>query len=137
MLPSVTLGKEEREAEEKRLQKEMAARTKEDIDKLIFENELLSNWQKTPDSPEITALLPKLTLDEINEKIEFTKTIERKADDVTVLYHPVDTNGIIFVSMYFPLTNFTLEEITELAFLPSVYTELPTEKYSAAEVQKQ
>lgn len=68
MLPSVTLGKEEREAEEKRLQKEMAARTKEDIDKLIFENELLSNWQKTPDSPEITALLPKLTLDEINEK---------------------------------------------------------------------
>lgn len=54
-----------------------------------------------------------------------------------MLYHPVDTNGIIFVSMYFPLTNFTLEEITELAFLPSVYTELPTEKYSAAEVQKQ
>lgn len=137
MLPSVTLGKEEREAEEKRLQKEMAARTKEDIDKLIFENELLSNWQKTPDSPEITALLPKLTLDEINEKIEFTKTIERKADDVTVLYHPVDTNGIIFISMYFPLTNFTLEEITKLAFLPSIYTELPTERYSAAEVQKQ
>lgn len=137
MLPSVTLGKEEGEAEEKRLQKEMAARTKEDTDKLIFANELLLNWQKTPDSPEITALLPKLTLDEINDKPEFTKTIERKSDDVTVLYHPVDTNGIIFISMYFPLTNFTLEELTKLAFLPSIYTELPTERYSAAEIQKQ
>lgn len=137
MLPSVTLGKEEGEAEEKRLQKEMAARTKEDIDKLIFANELLLNWQKTPDSPEITALLPKLTLDEINDKPEFTKTIERKSDDVTVLYHPVDSNGIIFISMYFPLTNFTLEELTKLAFLPSIYTELPTERYSAAEIQKQ
>ena len=42
-----------------------------------------------------------------------------------------------FISMYFPLTNFTLEELTKLAFLPSIYTELPTERYSAAEIQKQ
>lgn len=136
MLPSVTLGKEEREEEEKRLQREMAARTKEEKDKLVSDNELLSNWQMTPDSPETTALLPKLSLDEINEKIEFTKTIERKEDDVTILYHPVDSHGIVYISMYFPMTSFTLEELTKLALLPSLYGELPTEKYSAAEIQK-
>ena len=136
MLPSVTLGREEADREEKRVQAEYAALKESEREQLKKDNEALLKWQTEPDSPEAAASIPTLSLGEAGEGPEYTKTIEKKVQGATVLYHPVPTRGIIYLSLYFPLTNFTLEELTGLSLLPALFGELPTENYSVSELQQ-
>lgn len=137
LLPSTTFGKELRETEEARLKKETTAFTKEDKKANEELNEKLSKWQKTPDSPEATASLPVLPLSEVSEKPEFIETKESSVGGARVLFHPVATHGIVYISMYFPLTSLSLEELTSIGVLPNLYTQLPTENYSILELQQE
>ena len=137
MLPSYTLGEEERQTEADRLEREVSALSKDDINELLESNEKLSDWQQTPDSPEATAMLPTLPLSAVKDSPELFKTQEKSVGGVTVLHHPMQTNGIVYLSMYFPLTAFSLSELTELAILPALFGELPTGKHTAAELQQE
>ncbi|MCM1392717.1 MAG: insulinase family protein, partial [Ruminococcus sp.] len=136
MLPSYTLGEEERKTEENRLQKETSALSESEKDELIRLNENLSLWQQTPDSAEASATLPTLPLDCVDPNPEFVKTIAKIENDITTLYHPVETHGIVYLKMYFPLTNFNLKELTALSIYPSLLGEVPTEKRSIAKLQQ-
>ena len=136
MLPSYTLGEEERQTEADRLEREVSALSEDEINELIANNEKLSDWQQTPDSPEATATLPTLPLSAVQDSPELFETRESSVDGVTVLYHPMQTNGIVYLSMYFPLTDFSLSELTQLAILPALFGELPTDKHTAAELQQ-
>lgn len=137
LLPSADFGKELREAEEARLKKETSAFTEEDKKANEELNENLNKWQKTPDSPEAAASIPMLPLSEVSEKPEFTETKEHSHNGARVLFHPVASHGIVYISMYFPLTNLSLEELTGIGVLPNLYTELPTENYSVLELQQE
>ncbi len=136
MLPSVTLGKEEMENEEERVRAEYAALTEGQRKALAAENEALLRWQTEPDPPEAAASIPTLSLSEAGKAPEYTKTIEKKEQGATVLYHPVPTHGIVYLSLYFPLTNFELPELTKLSLFPSLFGELPTENYGVFELQQ-
>ncbi|MCI8504901.1 MAG: hypothetical protein HFI67_01765 [Lachnospiraceae bacterium] len=136
MLPSTTLGTEEMKREEEQVRAEYAALTGEERDNLEAENEALLRWQTEPDSLEAAASIPTLSLSEAGEAPEYTKTIEKKEQGVTVLYHPVPTHGIVYLSLYFPLTNFRLSELTKLSLLPALFGELPTENYSVSKLQQ-
>lgn len=137
MLPSSTLGNELREREEQRLAKETSALTEAQKEQLKAQLADLEKWQTRPDSPEASASIPVLPLTEVSEKPELTETREKSEQGARVLYHPVPTNGIVYIAMYFPLTNLTLDELTKLAVLPSLYGELPTKNYTAFELQQQ
>lgn len=137
MLPSYTLGEEERQIEADRLEREVSALSEDEINELLENNERLSDWQQTPDSPEAAATLPALPLSAVKDSPELFETRESEIDGVTVLYHPAQTNGIVYLSMYFPLTAFSLSELTQLAILPALFGELPTEKHTAAELQQE
>ena len=137
MLPSATLGDELRKKEEARLEKETSALTEAQKQEIKEQLESLDRWQKEPDSPEASATLPTLPLSEVSDKPEMTATIEKTENGVKILYHPVQTHGIVYLRMYFPITNLTLDEITKLAILPSLYGELPTKNYSTLELQQQ
>lgn len=137
LLPSTTLGKELRETEEARLKKETSAFTEADKKANEELNEKLDKWQKTPDSPEAAASLPVLPLSEVSEKPEFIETKEHSHNGARVLFHPVASHGIVYISMYFPLTNLSLEELPNIGVLPNLYTQLPTENYSILELQQE
>ncbi len=136
MLPSTTLGREEAAQEDVRVRAEYAALTEEQKEALAAENEVLLGWQTEPDSPEAAASIPTLSLSEAGEGPEYTKTMEKKEQGVTVLYHPLPTHGIVYLSLYFPLTNFALSELTKLSLFPALFGELPTENYSVSELQQ-
>lgn len=136
MLPSYTLGEEERQAETDRLEREVSALSQAETDELIAKNDILADWQQTPDSPEAAATLPTLPLSAVNDSPELFETRESTIDGVTVLYHPIQTNGIVYLSMYFPLTAFSLSELTQLSMLPELFGELPTDKHTAAELEQ-
>lgn len=135
-LPSHTLGQEEREVENARLAKEQAARSGKDIEDLKKLNADLLAWQQSTDKPEDVAKLPTLPLSEVGPDPIWVETRESTVEGVKVLYHPVPSHGITHLNLYFPLTNYSLEELTRLSLLPSLLGELPTAKHTAAELQQ-
>lgn len=136
MLPSSTLGSELREKEEKRLQAETSVLTEEQKKNLEEQNAKLDKWQTEPDSPEAKAKLPSLPLSEVSGLPEITKTVMTGENGATVLYHPVSTNGIVYLQMYFPLTNLNIAELTKISLLPYLFGELPTKNYGVLELQQ-
>lgn len=136
MLPSHTLGAEERKAEEERLAREASARSPEDKEELLRRNKILEDWQQTPDSPEDAASLPTLDIGCVSAAPEDIKTEEKTENGVTVLYHPVPTHGIVYLTMYFSLTMFDLETLAKMPVVASLLGELPTENRTAAQLQQ-
>lgn len=136
MLPSVTLGEEERKAEDERIKAEISVMSKEEKQQLYAKNEKLALWQQTPDSQEAVKTLPTLSLSEVNDTPEITETFESMENGVKLIYHPLKTNGIVYLSMYFPLTQFSLSELTTLSLFPDLFGEFPTEKHSVTELEQ-
>ena len=137
MLPSVTLGDDERKIEEERVKREVSALSEAEFKELEELNARLTEWQQSPDPEETVGCVPTLSLSEVSETPEYIETIESEKDGVKILYHPIPTQGIVYLSMYFPLTRFSLEELTKIALISHLYGELATEKRSAAELQKE
>ncbi len=137
MLPSKALGAELRKTEEERLQRETGAFTEADKKANEELNEKLTKWQTTPDSPEAAASLPKLPLSEVSEKPKMYTSEISQAENARVIFHPVSTHGIVYLRMYFPLTNLNIKELSSAAILPMLYGELPTKNYSVLELQQQ
>lgn len=135
-LPSHTLGQEERDAENARLAAEHAARSAQQVEELKKLNADLLAWQQTPDRPEDTATLPSLPLSEVGADPIWTATEVSERNGVTVLYHPVPSQGIVHLNLYFPLTAYSLEELSSIQLLPSLLGELPTAHYTAAKLQQ-
>lgn len=136
MLPSENFGDTLREKEEKRLEKEISALSEEQKNKLVEEKASLDKWQTEPDSPENKAKLPVLPLSEVNELPEIIKTEVSSENGATLLYHPVSTHGIVYLQLFFPLTNLKIDELTQISLLPDLYKELPTKNYTLLELQQ-
>ena len=101
----------------------------EDFAACRLQNEKLVTWQATPDSAEQLSTLPVLDLAEVKAEPSWTKTEESITDGVKVLYHPVSTNGVTHISLYFSLGDQKIEELTELSTLPLLLGNLGTEHY--------
>ena len=136
-VPSTTYGAELRRKENERLQAEMNARTEADNAALEELNRKLQRWQQTPDSAEQLATLPVLPLSEVSEEPESVETEETEVDGVTVLHHRIPSKGITYLSLYFKLTDYTLEELTAIAMLPELLGKLPTARFSASDLQQE
>ena len=137
ILPSATYGAELRRKENERLQAEHAVRSEADVAALEELNRKLVLWQQTPDSAEQLATLPVLPLSEVGENPEFVETQVDEVCGVTVLRHKIPSKGINYLSLYFKLTNCTKEELTALALLPELVTNLPTDRYSTIQLQQE
>ena len=135
-LPSTTLGEELRAEEAAKLAEASAKWSEEDKAAILRMNEELRAWQQTPDSPEQLATLPVLDLSEVSPDPVLVPTEEAVIDGVTVLTHPIATNGIVHLNYYFKLTDCTLEELTALVGLGVLLGKLPTKRHSAAELQQ-
>ncbi len=137
VLPSATYGAQLRQTENARLQAEMAARSEADKAELTKLNEALAAWQQTADTPEQLAALPTLPLSEVGEEPELVDTEVKTVEGVTVLHHKIPSKGINYLSLYFKLTDCTLEELTALSMMPAALSNLPTDKYTAAQLQQE
>ncbi|MBR3965141.1 MAG: insulinase family protein [Clostridia bacterium] len=137
MLPSATLGAEKREREAARLANELAAMSEDEKAELRREGAALALWQQTPDTAEQLATLPTLPLSQIGDMPELTRTELGEIAGVKLLYHPVKTSGITYISLYFSLCDLTLDELSAAALLPALFGELSTENYSVAALQQE
>ena len=137
LLPSATLGAENRETERRRLADTIASMSPQDMDSLKEVTEALRSWQETPDSAEALAAIPVLDLRDIKRTPELIGTEVSESDGVTLLYHPVPTKGIIYINAYFPLTCLPYEDLAPAALITEFFKDLPTENYSVTELQSE
>lgn len=136
-IPSVALGEETRAKEAARLASERSAMTEDQLRAVNARSEALRAWQQTPDSPEVLASLPVLSLKEISDEPADLATCCDEVSGVTVLRHEAGTNGIIHLTAYFSLTDLSLQELTAASFLSTLLGKLPTKNHSAASLQNQ
>ncbi len=137
LLPSLTAGQEKAEAEAKRIADIMSSL--DDAGRAAVETRCrdLRQWQETPDSEEALATIPQLDLKDIKREPELIGTLVSEKDGVTILYHPVTTNGIVYINAYFPVTDLSYEELPAAALITEFYKDLPTENYSVTELQNE
>lgn len=129
MVPDAEYGKTEAEAEAafvKSIVASMNAEEKAGLEKL---NQDLLSWQQTPDSEEDVAKIPMLALSDIDPMPEFIETKEIESNGKTVLFHPVSSNGVVYLNAYFPITQLYLEELPAATLLVELLKDLPTENY--------
>ena len=136
-VPSYTRGEELRQEEEARLNAVCGKWSEEQEAENVRLNERLQAWQQTPDSPEQLATLPVLDVSEVSEQPTWTETGVSEKEGVTVLSHNLPCGGIVHVGLYFRLTECTLEELSLLTHIGSLYGKLPTAHYTALELQRE
>ena len=127
--PSVTLGEERRAREADRIKEETGRWSAEDAAAVQDAQDRLTAWQNSEDRPEDLEKLPHLTLEDMDDKPEDIPTETRKAGDVTVVRHPIETGDIRYVSMYFEIDEYDKEKLSQLSFLAELLGALRTEKH--------
>ena len=101
MKPDKTLAARQEAALAEELAAKKAAMSEAEIQAVIENTARLKLRQQTPDSPEALATIPLLKIEDINPEPKHIPLEERQLDGVKVLYTPAETNGILYLNLYF------------------------------------
>ena len=101
--PDAEFGKQRNAAEEARLAQAKAAMTPAEIETVVTQTQELKRMQETPDSPEALAMLPMLTLADMDKQNKLIPTDLLKHGSVEILHHDLFTNGIVYLDLAFDL----------------------------------
>ena len=137
LIPGADHGEKEAAAEAARVRAVLDAMTdaeREDLEEL---NRRLLEWQQTEDSEEALASIPQLDIKDIDPMPELYATEVKDAAGSKVLFHPVASNGIVYLNAYFPLTQLKLEDLPAAALITEFYKDLPTENYDVLSLQNE
>lgn len=128
--PKRGLAEEREKATCEKLTKFKASLSGKEIEKLIQETMELRKRQITPDSPEDLNTIPLLNIEDINPNVEKLPLEEKKEKETDILFHPLFTNGIAYVNLYFDTNIVPQELLPYVALLSRLLGKLSTEKYS-------
>lgn len=136
MLPSKTLA--DRRAEELRahLRRIREGMSESEIRKIADDYAALKAWQTSENTKEALATLPTLNIEDITAEPEFIPTEERELHGARLLYHDIDTSGIIYSSLAFDCSDLTLDELFDLSIASSVMLNAKTEHYGVLELME-
>ena len=136
LLPSPTLGDEKREQEATRLRRARESWNEEEAAALRQRQKKLEAWQASKDTPETLSKLPKLSLGDIPAQPGDLPTEMDKLAGRPLLRHPISTNGISYVSLYFDISDFSHEKLSVASFLCRLLGDLDTADHSGIQLQK-
>lgn len=135
VMPSLTKGEDDARKEFEKIENETSNWSEEKYQQTAQQFEKMQQWQQSVDSEEDIASLPHLDLSDISKTINFPKTSIQEISCVKVLETTQDTNGIVYLNLYFDLSDFTLEQLCHVQVLTSCIGELSSVNYSADSLQ--
>lgn len=112
-----------------KLQDYKAGLSREEVEKLVQDTKDLRAYQEEPTPPEILEKIPVLKVSDISEDIAPIYNEEQKAGDVPCICHPIDTNGIGYLTLIFDLRTLSEKEIPYAGLLQAVLGIIDTEHY--------
>jgi len=135
--PKPGLAEEKEEEVRKRLADYKATLSSEELDRLIEQTATLKLRQQTPDSAEALATIPLLTLRDIETKAEELPIVEGEEQGIPVLLHPLYTNEIAYVSLYFDTRSIPQKQLPYVYLLAELLGKIATQQYDYAELSNE
>lgn len=134
--PDPDYARKEDEAEQARITAATSGFTDEDFDRIISETERLKAQQVAHDDPADLAKIPTLTRDDLDKKVR-TVQFERYDDKgVTILHHPLNTSGIVYVDMTLDFSHVPNELLPLMSLFAGALSELGTTKQDFVSLQQ-
>ncbi|BBB91480.1 MAG TPA: insulinase family protein [Methylomusa anaerophila] len=122
---------------ERKLAEYKATLSAEQLKGIMDQTKSLKERQETPDPAEILKLIPLLDLQDIESKAEELPLIEKKEAGVPVLFHPIFTNRIGYVGLYFDVSAVPQELLPYVYLLAEILGKVDTSKYNYTELSKE
>lgn len=132
--PKKNLTAEEDACTAEKLAAYKASLDQEAVKKIAEQTRALKEFQDTPDSPEILAMVPLLERSDIDRKAETFRWTEKEIDGVKILHHNYFTSGIGYLKILFQTDPIPQEDLPYVGLLKTLYGMLNTEKYSYSEL---
>jgi Zn-dependent M16 (insulinase) family peptidase len=109
----------------------------EQLSEIVAETKKLKELQETPDSQENLATIPLLKLTDITKTTEKLTLVEKREGKANLLYHPLFTNGIAYVDLYFNTGNVAQADVPYLYLLAEMLGKISTRKYGYAQLSNE
>ena len=121
----------------KKLAEYKASLSNEELDALIAKNQELYKWQETPDSPELKASIPSLSLKDLDTKLPKLPNEVSKEGKATLLKHALATNGINYLLYSFSFKHIEQDDLYLVSILNTLLGKLATKNFSHQELSKE
>ncbi|MCX7709763.1 MAG: insulinase family protein [Clostridia bacterium] len=135
--PAKDLQAKKDAAEKAYLDSYKAKLTTEGLSKLTKETAEFKKWQSEPDSLEAVAKLPSLNISDIESKAEEIPLVVKQEKGLKVLSHPIYTNKIAYVNLYFDANTVSQDKVPYLFLLSDLLGKMDTQKYDHSKLTTQ
>ncbi|MGD8456416.1 MAG: insulinase family protein [Anaerolineales bacterium] len=117
--PDPGLDQRQSKEEAARLAKARESMSESELQAIIDNTKKLIEIQNTPDTPEALATLPALILEDLDKENKVIPQEEYEEQGVSVLYHDIFTNGIVYLDLGFDLHTVPQEYLPYLELFAS------------------
>jgi len=129
---------EAKDEETKTKLKSIKARLSEEmVQELAEQTKELKKWQNIPDAPEKLALIPMLSIKDIDKTGEVLPQRVEEEAGVKVLAHHMFTNEIVYVNLLFDTTAVPQELLPYIPLLSGILGKVNTENHSFEDLSKE
>jgi Zn-dependent M16 (insulinase) family peptidase len=136
--PQRNLAAKREEKYSQQMSEYKASLSEEEIARIIDETAALEEYQKREDTPETLAMLPVLSVSDIDAKTPIElHTEEKEAGGIRILRHKYDTRGISYLNLLFEADDIPHELLPYMSLLSSVLGYVNTEKYSYSDLSNE
>lgn len=134
-LPSKTKLADDAAREKAKCEAEAAAWDAEKRQEMMNAVEKMQLWQQSQDDEEVLSTLPVLELGDVPRDVEPIKTAPLDIAGRPALSVEVNSDGIVYLNLFFDVSDFTTEELRILNLLTTCLGDLRTENLTALELQ--
>lgn len=132
--PEQGLSSRNDEAMEKMLAEKKANFSKEEIKNIIRKTEELKIFQETPSTPEELEMIPMIEISDIRREVLPLNNHPVRVENLKVLRHDVETNGINYFKVLFDIKGIGNELLPYLGLLSSVLGNMNTKYHTYMEL---
>lgn len=134
--PQKGLAEEKDKIVEEQLAAYKASLSVDELNILIEKNKALEIFQLSEDTIEDKNTIPKLSIEDVNNKpLHIDQDIYK--EDITILHHDLFTSGIIYLDLVFDLAHIDKEMIPYINLLTQIIGDIDTENYSYADLSNE
>ena len=135
VLPSLAKGEEDAQKEAEKIAKVTASWAEKDWKENFEKFTRMQMWQQSMDSEEALCSLPHLELSDVPKEIRSAKTEVLDIAGTRALKVLGDTNGIVYLNLYFDISDFSVEELQLVNVLTACFGEIATKNYTGEKIQ--
>ncbi len=129
LVPTPGLLEEQNEALRASLAEKKAAMSEEDLAAAVADTAALIAYQSAEPTEEELNCIPSLMREDIPRRAPEYCNEERRMGDIPVLYHDLNTNGISYIKLLFPLPEIPADDLPYLGILGRVLGRIDTKHH--------